>query len=271
MLHLGMMSAPFQKSKQLVFALTILSSLCANEMPKQSSVSKYLELHALYPQALGPKGDWKMGEIELVWDLPTMMKIQAQFAQPVGIVAEDRFWIWVRDAIILPSGKYSTYNRFFPKKGLDGPAGVVILAVTPHQEILVNLIYRHATRSWEIELPRGGRNLGETAEVAARREVKEETGYKVIEILPLGTVATDSGILSNCLRVFFAQIDKLEEVERDEEEAILSVVTLPKNKVIEIFCDGQMEFVVNGQRVIVSCRDSFFAYAILLAEKKGLL
>jgi ADP-ribose pyrophosphatase len=261
----------FRKSKRFLFVLSILSSLSANELSEQASISKYLELQTLYPQALGPKGDWKRGEIELVWDLPTMMRIQAQFAQPVGIVAEDRFWIWIRDAVTLPSGDSTTYNRFLPKKGLDGPAGVVVLAVTPSKEILVNLIYRHATRGWEIELPRGGRNKEESSESAARREVKEETGYKIMEILPLGSIATDSGIFTNFLQAFFAKIDQLEETERDEEEAIASVLTLPKNKVIEIFCDGQTEFVVNGRKITAYCRDSFFAYAVLLAEKKGLL
>ncbi|MBI5346952.1 MAG: NUDIX hydrolase [Chlamydiae bacterium] len=264
----------FKKSIQMLFAFIfcmISAHLAANETPDQKNIARYLELNEKYPHAFGPNGDWKKGEIELVLDLPTMMKIQTQFHQPVGVVAEDRFWIWIRDAIILPTGEYNTYNRFISQKGLNGPAGVVVLAVNPNNDILVNLIYRHATRNWEIELPRGGRDKGETTLAAAKREVKEETGYIITDIFPLGTITTDSGIFTNFLEVFFAKIDKLENTSRDDEEVIATVITLSKNKVLDIFCDGKLEIVVNGQKITAYCRDSFFAYALLLAEKKGLL
>lgn len=269
------MSSIFLKSKKfLVLSVVFVfcnTSCSANEIQNQKNITRYLELYETYPQTFGPMGDWKKGEMELVVDLPTMMKIQAQYAQPVGIVAEDTYWIWIRDAIILPSGESTAYNRFIPKCGLDGTGAALVLAVTPNNEILVNLIYRHATRSWEIELPRGTRKKGESTEMTAGRGVKEETGYRISEILRLGILATDSGQCTNFIEAFFAKIDKLEEPNRDKEAAIASVMTLSKDKVIDVFCKGQMELVVNGQKITAYCRDAFFAYAVLLAEKKGLL
>jgi len=256
---------------KILFLGIVVPLFSCYAVQETKTIERYLELSQQYPQAFGPKGDWTRGEMEIVDDLPTMLQIQSQFMHPVGIVAEDRFWIWIRDAIILPSGTYNTYNRFIPKKGLDGPAGVVILAVTPQQGIAVNLIFRHATRSWEIELPRGGREKGETPEEAARREVEEETGYTLSTLFPLGSIATDSGIFTNTLRVFFAHIDQLKIAEREEEEAIAAVMTLSKNQVMEAFSNGSMECVVNGEIVTAYCRDSFFAYALLLAGKKGFL
>ncbi|MDR3624311.1 MAG: NUDIX hydrolase [Chlamydiales bacterium] len=254
------------------FAIIILTkSFSGNLLANEQSITRYLELYEQYPEAFGPKGDWKKNEMELIDDLQVMRAIQKQFNQPVGIVAEDRFWLWIRDALILPSGEHTTYNRFLSKKGLDGPAGVVVLAVTPNNEILVNLIYRHATRSWEIELPRGGRNKGETSEAAARREVKEETGYKVTKILPLGTIAVDSGVFTNYLKAFFAKIGEVEETTRDDEEIIASNLLLSKDHVIDIFCAGKTELIVNKQKITAYVRDPFFAYALLLAEKKGFL
>lgn len=237
----------------------------------QKNIVRYLELYKLYPKALGSKGDWKRGEMELIWDLPTMVKMQEKFNQPIGIVAEDRFWIWIRDAIILPSGDRTTYNRFIPRKGLSGPGSVVVLAITPKKEILVNLIYRHATRDWEIELPRGGGDANETAEQAAKREVEEETGYVIESIQHLGKVAADSGIFTNFLDVFFAKIDKSVDIKREKEEVIASVMALPKNQIEDLFCKGQKTFVVKGQKITAYCRDAFFAYALFIADKKGLL
>ncbi|MBF8263533.1 MAG: pyrophosphohydrolase including oxidative damage repair enzyme [Parachlamydiales bacterium] len=235
------------------------------------NIDRYLELFEKYPKDLGPVGDWTKGEMQLILDPSTIIKIQSQYGDPLGVVAEDKYWMWLRDAIILPNGKCTGYNRFFPKHGLNCTHLVATLAITPNKELLVNLIFRHATRSWEIELPRGGANRGETPANAAAREVKEETGYTVAEIIPLGAVAMDSGISSAIGHVFFARTNGIEKTQREDEECISTVMTLPKDKAIEIFCQGQMECTVNGQKITAFCRDSYFAYALLMAEKKGLL
>ncbi|MDE3046320.1 MAG: NUDIX hydrolase [Verrucomicrobiota bacterium] len=120
----------------------------------------------------------------------------------VGVVAEDRYWIWFRDPLILPNGKTTAYNRFFPKSGLNGVAGVSVMGISKEGKVLVNLIFRHATREWEIELPRGGRGKNETAEEAAFRELAEETGIRGETALKIASIASDSGILSNVLDIF---------------------------------------------------------------------
>jgi 8-oxo-dGTP pyrophosphatase MutT (NUDIX family) len=52
-----------------------------------------------------------------------------------------------------------------------------VLPVLPSGQIILVLNFRHPTRSWKLELPRGGMQSGETQEEAALRELKEETGF----------------------------------------------------------------------------------------------
>ena len=98
----------------------------------------------------------------------------------IGVVREDQYWVWIRDAVYFPKGVPGTYDRLVWKNELNGGApGVAVLPVLPSGKIVLNLNYRHATRSWELELPRGKREQGETLEEAALREVKEETGFDI--------------------------------------------------------------------------------------------
>ena len=157
-----------------------------------SHLNQYLQLYKQYSKIFGPTGSWKKGEIEVILNPEQIKKIQrqtklrlmsngieeknAQYWSQVGIIAEDNYWLWIRDAVIFPSGVFGTYDRIVVKHSLEGPPGAAILPMLSNKKIVVNVNYRHATRSWEIELPRGNRKKQESLEQAARRELKEESG-----------------------------------------------------------------------------------------------
>ena len=60
----------------------------------------------------------------------------------------------MRDPVRFPSGKLGTYLRILEPSALDGAAGVVLLPVRDNV-IFLREVFRHATRRWELELPRG--------------------------------------------------------------------------------------------------------------------
>ena len=258
-----------------------------SEDSSDSSIKRYDELYSCHSGSFGPICDWTKGEIQLVIDPKEIKAIQSQFEKNflekgmsldnarknscLGVVYEDRRWMWIRDAVRFPSGKYDIYNRFMPKSGLDGIPAVGVLTVLPNQKVIVNLIYRHATRSWELELPRGGKNKGESLEDAARREVIEETGYAIRDVKPLGTMASDSGILTNLVGIYFAVTEKSGDRSLDEEEVIPSVLHMSKAEIKEAFLKGYRDIVIAGETKKAFCRDSFFSYALLIAEAQGLL
>jgi ADP-ribose pyrophosphatase len=88
----------------------------------------------------------------------------------------------------------------------NSPAGIVIIAVTPDNKLLLTEQYRVPLQKNVIELPAGlagdEHYGGEEFVEAARRELREETGYEAAEWAPLAGGPTSAG-LSNEIVVFF--------------------------------------------------------------------
>ncbi len=88
----------------------------------------------------------------------------------------------------------------------NSPAGIVIIAVTPENKLLLTEQYRVPLQKNVIELPAGlagdEHYGGEEFVEAARRELREETGYEAAEWEQLAGGPTSAG-LSNEIVVFF--------------------------------------------------------------------
>ncbi|MES2122152.1 MAG: NUDIX hydrolase [Chlamydiota bacterium] len=250
-------------------------------------LTQYLQLINNPRYAFGPLGKWKEGEIEVIIDPVQIKRIENQTRlrmisngvkdkdaeqwSSVGIVAEDYYWIWVRDAVTFPSGVYGTYDRLIWRAGLEGPPGAAIFPLLPNKKIIVNINYRHATRSWEVELPRGLKKNGETLEQAATRELVEETGYHLSKCTLLGNLAPDSGVLTSIIPVYCGEVSYSGDSYKKYSEAIATNPSFTKEEIKQGFGRGYIEVPINGQIVKAQCRDPYLAYAILQAEVKGIL
>jgi ADP-ribose pyrophosphatase len=243
-----------------------------------TSLEDYLSLMKQHPKTLGPLGNHKNGEIEIVISPETLLEIQelaekrlidkgvapllAYSWSRIGIVAEDQYLYWLRDGVLFPSGIYGTYDRIIWKSGFDGPPGVAIVPLL-EKKIIVNLNYRHATRSWEIELPRGLRKKEESLREVAARELKEEAGYILDDVLLLGTMAIDSGILSSQIPVILCKAGELAEPSHDYSEAIISNITLTVDQLETALLQGFWNVYLPDQTIRAAVRDPFLAYALL--------
>jgi len=259
------------------------------DTPKElpASLARYLKLFKDHPQTFGTLGKWQKGEIEITLNPEQIKKIENQTRlrllskgiqeadahewSSVGVVAEDNYWIWIRDAVIFPSGVYGTYDRIMWKSGIGGPPGVAILPLLSNKKIVVNINYRHATRNWEIEIPRGQKKEGESPERAAARELKEETGYQISKCTQLGTIAPDSGTQMSLVPVFCGEVSHSGENAKEYSEAIIQNPAFSKEELKQGFARGYIEMMIKGEIVKVHCRDPFLTYALLQAEMKELL
>lgn len=233
-------------------------------------------------------GNFREGEIEIITnpeEIAQVQKVQesrlltkgfspvdaAEFSR-IGIVNEDQYWIWLRDAVYFPKGIPGTYDRLLWKSELQGKrAGVAVLPVLPSGYIILILNFRHATRVWELELPRGGMKPGETQEEAALRELKEETGFIASSTAFLGEAATDTGVFSSVIPVFLGRIATQDSPDTEYSEAIAGTVCLTKEEVNEGLARGFLEVSINGQKKQVSLRDAFLTFALHQAQVRKLL
>lgn len=235
-----------------------------------------------------PCGHFQEGEIEVVTAPESIAQIQkaqesrllkkgfspedaAEFSR-VGVVREDQYWVWLRDAVYFPQGIPGTYDRLVWKSALKSDApGVAVLPVLPSGRVVLNLNYRHATRSWELELPRGAVQSQESLEKAACREVREETGLILSSVTFLGHMTPDSGVLSSVIPIFIGKVATKEEANPEYSEAIADGVSFSKEELREGFVQGFLEVSLGGERRQVPLRDSFLAFALLQAEIRQLL
>ena len=121
---------------------------------------------------------------------------------------------------------------------LDGPDWVNVVALTGEDEIVLVRQYRHGTRSETLEIPGGGVERGEEPLEAAKRELREETGYASDDWTCLGAVQPNPAIQTNSCHTFLARgARKVGEPEPDAGED-LQVEKRAVSEMEELFRSG---------------------------------
>jgi ADP-ribose pyrophosphatase len=80
---------------------------------------------------------------------------------------------------------------------------VSVFAVTAQGNFVLVRQYRPAVERMTLELPSGHVDEGDTPEDAARKELREETGFIAEKLILLGELAPDTGRLGNRMWCFF--------------------------------------------------------------------
>ena len=123
----------------------------------------------------------------------------------IGLVFEGPYFIIIRDLVEFPNGKMWSYSRLVNQADIEGGQGVVIMPEF-QGKILLLYNFRHATRSWHYEFPRGFGEPGMTAEQQAHDEIKEETGGEINKLIDLGKYHNNTGMEGNQVQMFYAKL-----------------------------------------------------------------
>ena len=103
----------------------------------------------------------------------------------------------------------------------EHPDVVLVFALTPQKQVVVVRQYKQGVKDFCLELPAGGINPGEDPENAARRELREETGYSAAEFVRVATNQRSTGKENVKYHVFVAKEAFWEGAPRfDENENI---------------------------------------------------
>ena len=142
------------------------------------------------------------------------LKVKQVFSNP---------WVRLEDHLVR-----SPAGREFAHVVLHAGPSVLVVPVTPEGRIIISREYRYPTRGWNYELPGGG--MGRLSPLAAaRRELREETGYTAQRFEKVGKFVVYSGISSEFCHVFLATGLRREAQELEHTEHItVRVVTWAK-------------------------------------------
>ncbi len=107
-------------------------------------------------------------------------------------------WFNLRqDQVDLPSGEPITYTL------IEHPGFAVVVPILDDGRVMLEQVYRYTVQETVLECPSGGLD-GEPPDVAARRELIEETGWSAGEMRSLGSFFGSTGISDEHYEIFLA-------------------------------------------------------------------
>lgn len=232
--------------------------------------SHQLDYLSLLPKKYQYKGNHRDGEIEIATDPKTIFEIVkthsnylkslnlSHDSNEIGIVFEDEFIIVIRDPVIFPNGKIGTYLRIIERSSLEGPVGVVMIPFC-NGSICLRKVFRHATRQWELECPRGFRSKDLTPTDAVKQEISEELGLNIKSINELGSINANTGLFAGAAMAYWVMVEVGDAHPfPEEEEAFGEIVMLTPKQLMEKIRCGEIS-------------DGFTLSAVQLAQAHKLL
>lgn len=150
-------------------------------------------------------------------------------------VFKDRWFIARADSCKMPDGRIVE-----PYYVLEFPNWCNVLVVTEDEKIVMVRQYRHAAQQTTLEMPGGVIDKGETAEEAAVREIREETGYAVGELHFLYKTSPNPATNNNTAHLFLATgCKKLHSQHFDPFEE-MDVVLLEKEQLLAMVRNSEI-------------------------------
>jgi ADP-ribose pyrophosphatase len=198
------------------------------------------------------------GELKIITDeqriISEQKKIRAKLKEEgkpscwidIGVIAEDEWEYVVRDLVEFPDGRIGGFRRNINRKYLEGGTGVVIMPVQGNKVLLLKH-YRHESRNWYWEFPRGWGAPGLTAEQNANKELMEEVGLLPKKLVP---VWRDSKTV-----FFYAEMEAGKPHNQDGE-------AIQKIELIDI---KELDDWISSSKIT----DWFTILTFLMAHKKG--
>lgn len=124
-------------------------------------------------------------------------------------------WIEVEEnAIVRPNGEDGIYSV------VNAPDGVTIVAENDEKKILLIHVYSYPGKKWHWELPSGG-GEGEDFEVAAKRELQEETGMVANRWEQIGWFRPVDGLMpGHCAVMLARELAESDYLEADDRGII---------------------------------------------------
>jgi len=194
-------------------------------MARSDPLSRYLAMTAQHPQRFeNPPGE---SVIRIITDVDALVTEQERLrlsllagGKPaawgdLGVILDDPYFVILRDLVRFPSGRVGTYSRLINQADLHGGQSVVVL---PLMDGKIGLLrqFRHATRRYHLEVPRGYGEPDMPASVNAEKEIREEMGGTLTQLIDLGSAHNNTGLEATEVQFYLGHVADSGALELDE-------------------------------------------------------
>jgi 8-oxo-dGTP pyrophosphatase MutT (NUDIX family) len=138
------------------------------------------------------------------------------------------------DDVELPSGARIEYGV------LESGGFAAVVPVTSGGDVVLVRQWRQPLGAFTLELPSGGVDAGEEPELAARRELIEETGYRAKELGHLASVHTSTGRSTEVCHLFRCGAERDERGPQPEATEFIQVVEMPFQEALGMASNGDI-------------------------------
>lgn len=121
------------------------------------------------------------------------------------------------------------------------PGAVAALARKPDGRFVLVKQFRSGSRKVMLEIIAGILDAGETPDDAARREVREETGYPVLRLTPLARIYPTPGYVDERIQLYFAELGADPGAHDRDWDERLEVVELDADELTQLIRRGEIE------------------------------
>ena len=140
----------------------------------------------------------------------------------------------VRDTVIIPNGAKATREVCLHN------GAVCVVPITENNEIIMERQFRYPFDEVIWEIPAGKLDKGESDRLeAAKRELREETGYTAQNYTYIGDIYPSPAILSENISMYVATGLQKGEQDLDEDE-FLDVVKVPFDEVVRMILNNEI-------------------------------
>ena len=123
---------------------------------------------------------------------------------------------------------------------IERPDAAIVFPLTESGKVVLVRQYRPAIERMELGLPAGLVEEGEEPLIAARRELREETGYAGGEWELLGSLASSPSLKDNWAHLYLARgVERAGSQQPDEHER-LEVVLVPVRELLNKILAGEI-------------------------------
>lgn len=134
------------------------------------------------------------------------------------------------------NGELRNYERL--TRGNSGGGAVLIIPMLDSETVLLIREYSAGVNRYELGLPKGKTDAGESFLEAANRELKEEVGYGARKLLHLSSFSIAPSYLEHMTEIIVAEDLYAEKLSGDEPEE-LEVVPWQLNRINELIATGE--------------------------------